>query len=276
MPVMDLGPGEAADAVAEICLDVSRRWREVMAPSLEGTRRWLTEMAAHGLWLAVAAGPRGGKRGLIECAPIRFAPDPVAGRGSLFINCLWVVPSAWGKGEARALVEHAVGRAKREGGLTVLAYEGDKWWGYFPYMPADFFRRFGFREVDRDGSRVLLHLDLGGGEEPRLFEVRERPAPLEGGRTDGRAVVEVLCNRHCPWSGLMVDGIRRGVGNRGEVRVVETEGRAVAEEYGLTRGVCVNGRPVLRRLGRWEEVAPTWPGRTSARRDGPGPDRQER
>lgn len=228
---------------------------------MEATRQWLADMAVRSLWVAVAVGPRGGKRGLIECAPVEFAPDPVTGRDSLFINCIWVVPSAWRKGEARALLEYAIAKARALGGLSVLAYEGDKWWGYFPYMPVSFFERFGFREVDRDGSRVLLHLDLGGAHAPRLLEARERSSPVDkAAAVTGKTIVEVLYNRHCPWAGLMIDSIRRGAAKRAaarlnlEIREIETEDRSVAAEYGLTRGVLVNGRPALKRMGPWREI----------------------
>ena len=58
----------------------------------------------------------------------------------------------------------------------------------------------------------------------------------------------------------MIDSIRRGAAKRAvaklnlEIREVETGDRAVAAEYGLTRGVLVNGRPVLKRMGPWREI----------------------
>lgn len=52
----------------------------------------------------------------------------------------------------RTLIEET----KNEKGIAVLPYEEDQWFGFFDYMPAWFFRKFGFKGVDRDGSRLLL------------------------------------------------------------------------------------------------------------------------
>ena len=65
-------------------------------------------------------------------------------------------------------------KARQYGGASVLAYEGDKWFGFFPYMPVSFFKRFGFRAVDRDGTRVLLHLNLDADEKPTLVESKTK------------------------------------------------------------------------------------------------------
>ena len=65
-------------------------------------------------------------------------------------------------------MRHFLDDARKVGGASVLSYEGDKWFGYFDYMPVSFFERFGFEEVSRDETRVLLHLDLGASVKPRL------------------------------------------------------------------------------------------------------------
>ncbi len=230
----------------------------VMTPYMEVRKRWLKDMAEKGLWVAVAFGADGGKQGLVESVPIEWAAEPVSGEGSLFINCLWVLPCYWKPGVGTALMEHVItcarndGRARRAGGVTALAYEKDRWFGYFSYMPAGFFRRFGFSEVDRDGSRVLLHLDFGGARRPSLMRPRTRPDVLGASTTH---VVEVLYSSQCPWSGWMIDGIRSHLGKLDvDVRLVNTDDRAVIEEYGLTRGVCVDGRPLITRLASGREV----------------------
>ncbi len=102
-------------------------------------------------------------------------------------------------------------------------------------MPAGLSRRFGFSEVDRDGSRVLLRLDLGGAHRPSMLCPRKRAEVLG---TSTRHVVEVLYSSQCPWSGWMIDGIRNHIRKLDvEVRLVNTDDRAVVEEYGMTRGV---------------------------------------
>jgi GNAT superfamily N-acetyltransferase len=246
-------------------------WREAMQPAMDAREEWLKAMMRDGLRVLVALeksddvlrsfGVRSRKirelvirgripKGLIEYAPIEFAPEPVRGGKSLFVNCIWVLSKFWSGGVAKDLMEKFIKDAKVHGGASVLAYEGDKWFGFFPYMPASFFEKFGFREVDRDGSRVLLHLNLGSDEQPRLIEAKTRKV----GESD-KLVVDVLYSSQCPWSGWMVDKVKRGMKKYGAViNAINTDERAVIEEYGLSRGVCINGKPVLKRMASWKEI----------------------
>jgi GNAT superfamily N-acetyltransferase len=238
---------------------------------MEQRKKWLKSMMAKGLQVSVALDTpkavaeslgleigrvkaktvRGSvAMGLVEYVPIEFACEPVKGESGLFVNCIWVVPPFWRRGVAKALLERCVEKARDYGGVNVLAYEGDKWFGFFPYMPASFFEKFGFREVDRDGSRVLMHLDLGGNDEPGLIRAKTRDV-LSG----DKPIVDVLFSSQCPWSGWMVDKVKRGLKKYGVVvNAVNTDDRKVVEEYGLARGVCVNGKPVVKRMASLKEV----------------------
>lgn len=254
IPIMSVHDvyAEELDIVEAICLDpsVSKQWKKAMAPCMVTRKEWLRVMMKRGLGVTVALGPRGGKKGLIEHCPVELASEPIAGGNSLFINCMWVVPPSWGSGTAKALLNHTIEKAKSYGGLTVLGYEGDKWFGFMEYMPSSFFKRFDFRETDCDGSRVLLHLDLGGNETPVLMPTKTR-AVSENERT----LVEILFNSQCPWSGWMVDKVERNLKKYDvSVRSVNTDNRSVLEDYGLSRGVCINGIPVLKRMGTVKEV----------------------
>ncbi|UCH03360.1 MAG: GNAT family N-acetyltransferase [Candidatus Thorarchaeota archaeon] len=240
------------DIVAGICLDpsVPAKWREIMKPAMEARRDWLKAMMQKGLQVTAVLGPKGEKKGLIEHVPIQLASEPVSGTKSLFINCIWVVEAFWRTGAAKPLIEHCIKRAEEFGGVSVLAYDSDRWFGFMPYMPSSFFEKFGFVAVDRDESRVLLHLDLGGGEKPTLIPPKTRILD----RND-RPIVEVLFNNQCPWSGWMADKVRRAMKKyKAIVEAVNTDDRSVVEEYGLSRGVCVNGVPVMKRMATVKEI----------------------
>ena len=196
MQILEIS-AEELDYVARLCLDpfMVPTWREAMQLAMAVRKEWLKSMMDDGLRVLVALeksedvlssfSTRNKKireliirgkipKGLIEYAPIEFAPEPVIGENSLFINCVWVLPKFWNAGVAKSLLDRFIEDAKTYGGVSVLTYDGDKWFGYFPYMPMSFFRKFGFREVDRDGSRVLLHLNFGDGEQPRLIYPKTR------------------------------------------------------------------------------------------------------
>jgi GNAT superfamily N-acetyltransferase len=190
-------------------------------------------------------------KGLIEYLPIELALEPVRGENSLFINCVWVLPPFWKTGVAKGLVHKFINEARKFGGATVLAYEGDRWFDAFEYMPAGFFRKFGFKEVSRDGTRVLLHLDLGAHESPLLVAPKKRII-----NEKGEITVDVFYNSQCPWSGWMVDQARRNLRSYAGVKLnlINTDGKSLIERYGLSRGVSINGVPVIKRMASWKEI----------------------
>lgn len=142
---------------------------------------------------------------------------------------LWVLPRYWKTGMGMALIDgtrHHPCEERRES-------ERGR-------------RRHSPRVRTGQMVRLRLHLDLGGACRPSLMCPRTR-ADVVGAST-GR-VVEVQYSSQCPWSGWMIDGIRNHLGRLDvEVRMASADDRAVTEEYGLTRGVCVDGRPVITRL----------------------------
>jgi len=237
--------------VSYLCLwGVSRKQKEAMKDHMEKRLEWLKEMMPKGLEIIVAFGPRKSKKGLIEYLPIEMAPEPVEGEDSLFINCIWVLSCFSKAGIGKGLMQYFIKEARKVDGATVLAYEGDKWFGYFDYMPASFFNRFGFKEVSRDDTRVLLHLDLGANQFPSLLNPKRRRIE----ETD-KTVVDVFCNRQCPWCGWMTDKIKRNVrGSDITVNVIETDSRETIEKFGMARGISINGEPVIKRMASWKEI----------------------
>jgi GNAT superfamily N-acetyltransferase len=266
---------EELDYVSAVCLDpsVPPQWQEIMQPCMEERKKWLKVMIAKGLRVLVALDkPEAIAKsfglsvdkvkakakvvcgnvalGLVEYVPIEFACESVEGKGGLFINCIWVLPSFGRRGIARMLLAKCIEKARAFGGVSVLAYEGDKWFGFFPYMPASFFEKFGFREADREGTRVLMHLDLGGNAKPKLIKART----IKAGKS-GKLVVDVFYSSQCPWSGWMVAKVRRGMKKYGVVvNAFNTDDRRIIEKYGLSRGICINGVPVLKRMASLKEI----------------------
>jgi GNAT superfamily N-acetyltransferase len=264
---------EELDYAATLCVDpgIPRKWREEMKSTMDAKREWFRTMTHKGLQISVALekseevlrsfGAKNAKmkelvvgdnipKGLIEYLPIEFAPEPVIGEKSLFLDCVWVLPPFWHKEIAKRLLEVSIENARSYGGASVLAYEGDKWFGFFPYMPASFFKQFGFKEVCREGTRVLLHLNLGADELPSLIHPK---TGVVG--TDERVVVDVLFNSQCPWSGWMANTVKRNMRKYDAVvNPINTDDRKIIEEYGLSRGVRINGVPVIKRMAPWKEI----------------------
>ncbi len=222
-----------------------------MRPHMEKRLHWIKEMMPKGLEIIVALGPRKSKRGLIEYMPIEAASEPVEGQNSLFINCIWVLPRFLKAGIGTGLMERFLNDAAKVGGATVLSYENDEWFGYFEYMPTSFFKRFGLKEVSRDGTRILLHRDLGSQNLPQLITPRRREL-----KKKGLTIVDVFCSSQCPWCGWMADETSGNAMPDIRVNMICTDSREIIKKFGLARGISINGEPVIKRMAAWREIQP--------------------
>lgn len=267
---------EELDYVSAICLDpsIGPRIRKAMQRGMTERTCWIRKMMQKGLEILVALEKPKLERihykwagdmlhadlavqgqvpkGLLESVPIEFALEPVKGKNSLFIDCVWVLPPFWHTGVAKHLMESFIHGAKQSGGASVLAYEGDKWFGTsIKCMPSSFFKRFGFKEVTRDESRILLFLDLGANEQPELIYPKTKPFD-----ENNKIRIDVLFNSQCPWSKLMIDDIKENVKKYPEVTVniIKSDDRETIGEFGISRGICINGKPVIKRMASWKEV----------------------
>ncbi len=257
------------DEVAAFC---AGRGRDAKTREIKRRRRyWLEEMAPRGLTVLLALDPKpprfldfDGERvscdeltlfadglavGLLEYVPIHETLYPVEGRDYLFVDCLWVIPPYRRRGAARALTEGVIREARaRNAGVATIAWRGKGPSEKPSFMPATFFRSFGFDAVDEDGDRVLMAITYGSAEKPSFLKA-------ESSEGEG---VEFLCHRSCPaslWAAAELAREAAEAGKADAVRMVEAEGRKGVRRYGALFGVRVDGRVVVNRLASRGDVA---------------------
>ena len=204
---------------------------------------WLNEMMTKGLGAKIAYEDER-PAGFIEYSPIEVAPMAIAGREITLITCIWVFnPDAdkgkggfQGKGYGKALLQAAEDDARRRSkGMAVSAYDHDFW-----FTPASFFTHFGYKEVDRRGTRVLLFKAFEPVESPSFMEPRYEPQ-LE----PDKVVVDAFWNSRCPMGLVVLRRLREvcaEFGDRVVLREVCTNEREVVERYGMSSGIHFNGQ----------------------------------
>ncbi|NVM38271.1 MAG: hypothetical protein HWN81_21940 [Candidatus Lokiarchaeota archaeon] len=264
------------DFICAICLDpsVDQETRDLMDIGIDDRLCWIKKMMPKGLEILVALEiPRQeeihykwvGKMlhsdlavqgqvpmGLLEFIPIEHAIEPVEGKNCLLINCMWILPPFWFKGVGKSLILSFIEKAKKYGGASVITYDGDRWFGTsIKYMPSSFFKKFGFKEVDRDGSRVLLFLDLGSSIKPKfIFPKFKRTTDNE------YLTLDIFSNSQCPWSQYMINTIKNGLEKFPtlNLNIIRTNERELIEEFGISRGICLNKMLIFNRMASWEEI----------------------
>ncbi len=266
------------EIVRGICLDpsVDSETRDLMENSMDERITWIKRMMIKGLKIIMAfEAPRQerlhykwvGKMfhsdlgikgkvpmGLLEYVPIEHALEPINGTNSLFINCMWILPPFWSKGTGEALLKEFIEKAKTCGSGSVIAYDGDKWFGTsINYMPDTFFKKFGFREVDRDDTRVLLEIDLGSVKSPKFIF----PKTNEVNNSE-ILNLDIFFNYQCPWARYMINTIKNGVKNYSNIRIncINTDSVDVVKRQGISRGIHLNGKLISTRMTSWEEIKP--------------------
>ena len=98
---------------------------------------------------------------------------------------------------------------------------------------------------------MLLHLDMGAHKLPMLVPPKKRVIGEKG-----KTTLDVFYNRQCPWCGWMADEIKRNIREYSDVtlNVINTDRRDVIEQFGVARGVFINGEPVIKRMASWKEI----------------------
>lgn len=239
MEVIDLAPG--LEPLYCRCL-AGEDW-----PWLAGVPRkeaWYRELRAQGLAVKLARDETGSIGGMIQYAPAKFSFTE--DRDAYFVYCIWIPdpkkgPSLRGRGVGKALLEAAEADVRQRGGKGLAV------WGMrLPFwMKASWFRRQGYRPVDRLGLAVLLWKPFAAAAAvPRWERPRKMPELVPG-----KVVLDAFSTGWCPVANTNLEHARRAAGVLG-ARVVyreyNTRDPAVREEWGMTDTVLLDGKPLVK------------------------------
>ena len=188
--------------------------------------RWLDEMFRKGLrgWIAFQDRK---PIGYVEYLPIEAAPYPVVGKNASFLTCLWVLPQYKHRGAGASLLAACLGDSPH--GVVTMGNPGE-------HKPIDFFKHFGFRDVDEINGATLL---VYGTDDVQLqrsyFRAHEK---------SDRLAVDVLFNPECPWSTRTAERVVEQVEKhpaRAEIELWVGDAWACGVHLGLHGGVYLNG-----------------------------------
>lgn len=205
-------------------------------------RQWLDRGQQQGLRAKLAVDDHGVEGGMIQYGPIERSF--VDGTGLYFVYCIHVHGYKQGRGNFQ---KHGMGTAllaaaeadARERGATGMA----AWGVWLPFwMRASWFKKHGYRKVDRQGLASLLWKPFSAeARPPRWFpRVAKLPDPVPG-----KVNVTAFSSGWCLAQNLVYERARRAaaeLGDRVVFREIDTSDRRVVAEWGQADAVLVDGK----------------------------------
>ena len=205
-------------------------------------REWLDRNEQLGIRAKFALDEHGVEGGMIQYGPIEHSH--VDGEGLYFVYCIHVHGHRQGRGNFRGrgmgtiLLYSAEEDARRQGakGLVVWGIALPFW------MKASWFRKQGYRKVDRQGISVLLWKPFTeDAKPPRWFPPTDRlPAPVPG-----KVNVTAFSNGWCLAQNLVYERAKRASAEFGRAvkfREIDTSKRATVAKWGASNEVWVDGK----------------------------------
>ena len=217
-------------------------WSEEAKESGPKRRQWLDRNQKLGLRAKLALDDRGVEGGMIQYGPIEHSF--VDGSGLYFIYCIHVHGHKQGRGDFRG---HGMGKAllkSAEDDARALGALGMAAWGVaLPlWMKASWFRKHGYRKVDRSGVSVLLWKPFSTeARPPRWFPATDKQLEPIAGKVN----VTAYSSGWCLASNLVYERAKRAAAEFGDAiafREVDTSDRSAVAEWGRSDAVFVDGR----------------------------------
>lgn len=225
-----------------VCLE---DWSPEMEEAGDHKARWFEKMRDRGLRVKLYLDDDGRPIGMIQYVPIEHSP--AQGSDLYMILCIWVHGHKEGVGNRQGRGIGSMLLAAAEEDATQLGAKGMVAWGLtMPvWMKASWFKKHGYRRVDRSGMRQLVWKPFASdAQAPRWIE--EGPAPS---KVPGQVTVTGHLNGWCPASNLVYERAKRAaaeLGDRVVFQSIDTSERADFVAHGYLDGVFVDGKTLQR------------------------------
>jgi len=204
---------------------------------------WIDRMQKKGLRVKLAVDDRGTVGGMIQYTPVEHSP--AEGRDLYFVHCIWVHGHRKGrgnfqkKGMGSALIQAAEEDARSLGAKGLVA------WGLILpfFMKASWFKKHGYRIVDRMGIQVLVWKPFSPHAVPPRW-IREKKMPSS---VPGKVTVTAFLNGWCPAQNMVFERAKRACsefGDRAVFNPVDTSDRNVFLEWGISDALFIDKKKI--------------------------------
>ena len=223
-----------------VCLE---DWSEEIKEAGNHKELWFDRMKDKGLGVKLALADSGQVGGMIQYIPVELSP--AEGKDLYFINCIWVHGHKKGrgnfqkKGMGKALLKAAEEDAKTKGAKGMVA------WGVaLPFwMKASWFRKRGYKKVDKQGMQILLWKQFDeNASPPGWIKEKKKPETIPG-----KVTATAFLNGWCPAMNLVFERAKRAASEIGDTVVfqeIDTSDREAFLEWGISDALFIDGKQV--------------------------------
>jgi len=218
-------------------------WSDEMKEAGSHKEVWYGKVKDQGLRVKLALDDHGEVGGMIQYVPVE--QSSAEGSDLYFINCIWVHGYKEGRGnfQKRGMGKGLILAAEDD--ARALGVKGIAAWGMsMPFwMKASWFRKQGYRKVDRQGMQVLLWKPfVEDALPPRWIQQRKSPET-----TPGKVTVTGFINGWCPAQNMVFERAKRAaseIGDKVVFRGIDTFNRDTFLEWGIADGLFIDGKEV--------------------------------
>lgn len=220
-------------------------WSAEMAEAGDHKQRWYEQYKDLGLDVKLALADDGALVGMVQVLPVE--ETWVEGADLDLVLCIWVhghdqgVGNRQGHGVGTALLEaaEAASRARGKKGMCAWGLALPVW------MKASWYRKHGYKKVDRDGMAVLLLKDFtGDAKPPKWMRAQRTPESQDPGPVNVTAFV----NGWCPVGSIACERAKCACAGFSPVDVqfteIDTSDPAVMREWGRADALFVDDREI--------------------------------
>lgn len=238
MEIIDLSEDTRMDYFT--CLE---EWSDEIKDGVCRKECWYNSIRKKGLRVKLARNDEGVVAGMIQYAPIEYSW--VEGENLYFVYCIWVHGHQKGRGDLRKM---GVGKAllnAAEEDVKLLQSNGLVVWGLLLpfFMRARWFKKHGYRKVERKGMSVLLWKSFSeNANSPKWIRAKKTPDLIPG-----KVVVTALSNGWCSGINGMIERAEQiciEIGDKVVFQEIDMSIRDNVRTWGISDGLFVNGKNI--------------------------------
>ncbi len=238
MKIVDITPEH--EPLYFCCLE---DWSEDMKEAGDAKLKWYNHMKDKGLRVKLAQDENGTIGGMIQYVPIEHAMFD--GQNLYVVLCIWVHGHKQGRGDFRkkGMGKELLKAAEED--CKNLGVDGLVTWGLIipAFMRASWFKRHGYKVVDKSGIMRLLWKPFNDNAKPPKF-LKLKKKPLKG--TD-KVNVTLFRNGWCQAQNITMErAIRAAKEFEGKINLEthNTIDKNILDEWGISDALYIDGKEV--------------------------------